>query len=473
MSVKQWLEDRLGLRLIRRGAIDRRVPKTPWYYGDGATLLLLFGVLVLTGPLLALSYNPSPEHAHESIRYINEQMLFGSFIRALHYWTAGAMVVMLFFHLLRVILVGGYKAPREGTWLFGVALFFLVLIMSFTGYLLRWDQRAITGIQLVLAMFDYVPFIGDGLVRFVMGQDAIGALTLTRLFGVHAIFVPLLLFGAVAAHFFLVIVNGVTSPAERLQPVATAEEQRALYKQAKNSPATGEPFYPDAAVKSGAMGLIVFSVPLLLAVFARPAPLGPRADLTAAAPFPAEEWWWSWYSALAALLPPSIAPAFYVGFPIALFVVLVALPFVDRRPERGIRKRPVAVGVVVVCALALVGLTALRQLSPWTGWPSETPPALPAGKVLTERAEEGRRLFAEYGCNGCHAVAGDGRRVGSDMTNLTRLMSYDELREFILDPPDDIAMPAYRGRLTGSELDALARFVLQAQTGPRQLEQTR
>src|SRR5690606_27693373 len=155
----------------------------------------------------------------------------GWFVRALHYWSAGLMVVVLFWHLFRQLLVAGYKPPREGTWLVGVLMFFLVLVMSLTGYVLRWDQRAISALPVAPVLLDRIPWIGGGLALLVQGGPHVGALTAARLCAVHVVSVPLLLLGLAAFHVSLVILPGVTSRLERERPVRTAEEQRALYQQ--------------------------------------------------------------------------------------------------------------------------------------------------------------------------------------------------------------------------------------------------
>jgi mono/diheme cytochrome c family protein len=203
-----------------------------------------------------------------------------------------------------------------------------------------------------------------------------------------------------------------------------------------------------------------------LAVLAGPGKLYPPANLVDRS-FPVEEWWWWWYSGLAALLPPKIAPAFHVLFPVALLLLLVALPFLDRGPARGIRNRPIATSVVVVCILGILVLSDLRRRSPWTGWPQAEPPRVPEGMQITERVERGRILFAEFGCYSCHPIAGRGPEVGTDFAQNKGLWSRAEIRNFILNPPREVAMPSYAGRLTRQELEALVEFCHAAQTFPR------
>ncbi len=462
--LRDWAVDRFGLKPIWDTALDRRVAKTPWYYGDGAALLLLLTVLVATGAAMSLTYTPSLDEAYASVKYITEDQVLGWFVRALHYWSAGMMVIMVLWHVLRQVLVAGYKFPREGTWLVGVVLFFAVLIMSFTGYVLRWDERGIYALRVALHMFSRVPWIGEGLAVFVQGGREIGATTLTRIFAVHVIFVPMLMVGAVAWHLYLVILHGVTSKEERKEEVDTAEEQKEMYEEQAEDPEKGETFHPETAIKSGAMAVVVFGIVVALAWWRGPAALMPEANLTSYA-FPAEEWWWAWYSGLIALLPSWIAPWFLVAFPVALFLAMVLLPLVDRSSKRGMAKRPWAVAVVAVVVIGVVGLTGLRMSSPWTGWPKPDPLPLPAGVTLTADAEAGRLLFARHGCTSCHGVAGVGRRAAVDLATLEAVRSQEELRAYILRPPDGVAMPSYDGKLTEEELRLLVEYVMVGQGG--------
>jgi ubiquinol-cytochrome c reductase cytochrome b subunit len=467
-SKRKWFSDRFAFGPIWRNVFDRRVPETPWYFGDGSTLTLLLVVLVVTGALMGMTYSPAIDSAYESVTYLTHKQTLGWFIRGLHYWSAGSMVVMLFFHLFRQILIAGYKAPREGTWLVGVLLFFAVIFMSFSGYLLRWDERAITAIKVALHMFHNVPLIGDWLVVLVQGGREMGPLTLTRIYGLHVVVVPLLIFALTAYHVYLVIHHGTTSVTEQKKDVETATEQRKVYKKDAKSEERGEHFYHETLGDSGLMAFTFLVLAVILTLTLGPPELMPEAAYLERS-FPAEEWWFAWYSGLIALLPNSIAPGFVVIFPLVLFIGMVLLPFIDRGPKRGMKNRPIAVSFVIFSVLAILVLSAIRVRSEWTGWPVEEPPPVPAGIKLSEEAEEGRQLFSTYGCNSCHAVGGHGRHVAVDMTHISRSMSFAELKAYIRQPPAGIAMPSYDD-IPSADIDRLAEFVLAAQTFPRAIE---
>jgi len=459
----EWTKDRFALQRIWQHVLDRRVAKGAWYFGDGATLFLLFCVLLATGAALTLGYTASPDKAYQSVRDISWKASFGWFVRGLHYWSAGLMVVMLCFHLFRQIMVGGYKSPREATWLIGVLLFFGVITMSLLGYVLRWDERGLYGLRVALNIFYRVPWIGESLVYFVQGGREITAVTLSRVYSGHVIFGPLMLIGLVGYHMYLVIVHSITSPTERKQPVRSGTEQRRVYQRDAQSEERGEVFFPETVAKSGLMAAVVLATALALTALYGTARLYPEANLHETS-HPAEEWWWSWFSSLAAYLPPWLATPVYVGFPLLLFVCLILLPFVERTPYRGIRNRPFATLGVAACVIALLGLSSLRIASPWTAWPQPTPPPAPDGMQLPPIAEQGRLQFAAFGCNSCHAIDGHGPRVGPDLAKLRRTWSQAELRKFILQPPPDVAMPPYRERMTEQQLDEVVSFVLVVQT---------
>jgi ubiquinol-cytochrome c reductase cytochrome b subunit len=408
---------------------------------------------------LALSYAPTPDTAYASVRYITYTAPLGWFVRGLHYWSAGAMMVMAWFHLFRVMVVGGYKFPREGTWLFGVLLLYAVFVMSFTGYLLRWDERAVYATILALHMFQNVPLIGDWIVLFVQGGPELGARTLTRLYAVHTLFTPAAMAMLLGYHLYLVLIHGVTSRAERSRPVASEEEQKELYDREKEE---GESFYPETVAKSGLFAVVLFLIVAGLAFFTGPLPLFPEANLVEPT-MPQGEWWYWWYSGLIALVPGVIAPALVVFFPILMFLALVGLPFLDRNPHRDIRHRPWIAITVVISVFLLIYLSYMRYHSPWTGWPTEELPPIPPGVQLSAQGESGRELFSQYGCNSCHPIDGYGPGLAPDLLGIGEHHTREEIRNYILDPSPDIPMPSYAGRLTEEELNDLITFLMELQ----------
>lgn len=464
--IRKWIDGRFAVSPILNFTLFRRVEKAPWYYGAGAALVLLLSVLVGTGVFLALSYSPSTQMAHHSVVQVSEINVLGWFVRGLHYWSAGMMVVCIVYHMFRQIILGGYKPPREGMWLVGVGLFVLVITNAYIGYTLRWDESGAAGVRVALNIMYRVPWIGDALVRIVQGGEAVGTETLSRLYALHVIIVPLLLLALASYHIYLLICHGVTTPAERRRPMASAEQQRKVRERVKHSSEEGTDFYPFTAAKSGSFALAVFVIALILTVVFRAPVLGPHPN-SLGQTLPKEEWWFHWISGLAALLPPAWTSIVYVGLPLLILLSLLVLPFFDRGPNRGARNRPVAVVLIAAIVIVLLALTGYRLKSPFTAWPRSDLPPIPANITLSTSAAEGRQLFVAYGCYNCHAIGGHGSGVGPNLTALDVRLSKWELINYIANPPMAIAMPAYQGIASAAELERLAEFVLVAQTFPR------
>ena len=156
-------------------------------------------------------YAPSPDHAYDSIRYLQKHVLSGALLRGMHHWGASAMVVLVFAHMIRVFTMGAYKYPREINWLLGVALLFVVLGFGFTGYLLPWDQKAYWATAVGTNIAGTTPGIGGMLVRLLRGGSRLGAATLSRFFALHVLLMPLLLTVVVFLHLAFVIRQGIAA----------------------------------------------------------------------------------------------------------------------------------------------------------------------------------------------------------------------------------------------------------------------
>src|SRR5664279_4242159 len=175
-SISQWIDDRIDMKTLRAQLIDRRVPwGLTWWHTLGSATLTVFFVQVVTGVVMAMYYSPSPDHAYDSIRYIESHVLSGHLLRGIHHWGASAMVVLVVAHMIRVFSLGSYKYPREMSWLFGVGLLFIVLGFSFTGYLLPWDQKAYWATQVGTNIAGSAPLVGGIMVNLLRGGAQLGA----------------------------------------------------------------------------------------------------------------------------------------------------------------------------------------------------------------------------------------------------------------------------------------------------------
>ena len=140
-NIIDWMDERTGIRKFWTSVEERSIPGgASWFYALGSTLLFLFSLQMLTGIFLAMYYVPTPDHAYASVKFIQDEAIFGSFVRGMHHWGASFMMVIIAFHMLRVFILGSYKKPREIVWLIGVGLIAVVFGFAFTGYLLPWGE---------------------------------------------------------------------------------------------------------------------------------------------------------------------------------------------------------------------------------------------------------------------------------------------------------------------------------------------
>ncbi len=214
-KISNWLEERTGWRQVWEGIFLRNIPKTNWLFTLGSATLFIALNQAITGILLTIYYVPTPDHAYDSVQFITTQVSAGWLIRGLHHWGASAMVIVTVLHMLRVILHGAYKFPREVTWFTGVFLLIIVIGFGFTGYLLPWDQKAFWATIVGTKIAEVTPFVGETLLRIMRGGPELSAVTLARFFGVHVWFLPAALLALVGVHLYLIIRIGISAPPKK------------------------------------------------------------------------------------------------------------------------------------------------------------------------------------------------------------------------------------------------------------------
>lgn len=174
----------------------------------GGISFLLFVVLTITGVLLMFYYVPSVERAYGDMQDLQYVVPFGPFLRNLHRWAAHAMIITVFLHMCRVFYTGSYKPPREFNWVVGVVLFVLTLLLSFTGYLLPWDQLAFWAITVGSSIAGYAPVIGKKFKFALLGGNVVGQGALLRFYVFHCILLPLIAVVLMAIHFWRIRKDG-------------------------------------------------------------------------------------------------------------------------------------------------------------------------------------------------------------------------------------------------------------------------
>ena len=191
--------------------------------GLGLVSFYLLMALVVTGVALMLYYTPSPPAAYRSMKDLQFVVTFGPVLRNMHRWAAHAMVIAVFLHMCRVFFTGGYKAPRQFNWVVGVCLLILTLGLSFTGYLLPWDQLAFWAITVGSNIASYAPWVGDSIKYLLLGGTIIGPGALLRFYVLHCVILPAAAMTLVALHFFRVRKDGLSAPpAPAPAPIAEA-----------------------------------------------------------------------------------------------------------------------------------------------------------------------------------------------------------------------------------------------------------
>jgi len=176
--------------------------------GLGLISFYLFIILSASGILLMFYYLPSTELAYRSMKDLEFAIFFGKVLRNIHRWAAHAMVISVFLHMCRVFLTGAYKPPREFNWVVGLCLLILTVLLSFTGYLLPWDQLAFWAITVGTSIVSYVPVIGEKIRYLALGGNVVGQSALLRFYVLHCVFLPLVMGILIGLHFWRIRKDG-------------------------------------------------------------------------------------------------------------------------------------------------------------------------------------------------------------------------------------------------------------------------
>ncbi|MEI6351217.1 MAG: cytochrome b N-terminal domain-containing protein [Verrucomicrobiota bacterium] len=460
-TVWEWIDDRLGLSELIGPMAKHPVPHNArWWYVFGSATLLAFIIQVVSGVALAFSYIPSSGEAYSSLQFITNEASFGSFLRAMHYFGASAMVLMVGIHALQVFLFGSYKFPRELNWVTGVLLLGLTLGMGFTGQLLRWDQTAVWSVIVAAEQASHAPLIGDWAARFTLGGDTVGGATLSRFFAIHVFVLPALIFAFIGGHLWLVLRHGISEPPTPGEPV-DKKTYRQKYQELLHK--TGQPFWPDSAWRDVVFGAAMAVVIILCALYFGPPELGKPPNPAIVEAYPRPDWYLLWYFAVLALLPPGAESVFIVFGPLLVGIALLLLPFLFSTGERSALRRPWAVASVILIVVMVGSLWRAGVYSAWS--PDFEARPLPVQVVDSTDAEvnQGARLFFSKACINCHAIEGQGGKRGPDLTAVGTRLAPEQMTLRILNGA--VNMPAFSNILKPEEVEQIVKF-LQTRTKP-------
>ena len=316
--------------------------------GAGGAAIFLSFILLVTGLLEMYYYIPTPAQAAISIETINTLVPFGSLIRNLHFWAGQFLVIVITIHLLRVTLTGAYAPPRRFNHVLGVALLALILLLNFTGYILRWDEGIHWALVVGANLLKTIPWIGDGLYQFVIGGTEPGESTLIRFYAWHIFGLTLGMVILMVWHTFRVRRDGgiaVPPPTER------KEKERITRFD---------------LLRREVLAMTIVGVVLLLFSLIIPAPIKqPISDVSVMTADSQAPWFFLWVQQLLKFGNP-----FLLGIllPVLVVVVLGAMPYIlpnAKREELGTwfpRGNRIAQVLAVLIMLGILLLTLLGAI---------------------------------------------------------------------------------------------------------------
>ena len=438
------VDHRTGLHTGLRQFLYEEIPQSSgWHQVFGSVALFLIMIQFFTGIMLAFNYAPTPGEAYNSLRYILTEVTAGRIMRGLHHWGASMIIVIVVLHMVQVFIWGAYKKPREGTWIVGVILLLLTLAYGLTGYLLPWDNRAYWGTVVATQIGATVPLAGPYVSRLLASTGDIGVVTFARFYGLHVLLLPPATMLLIGLHVFLVRRHGVApAPGDELKP--------------KKS------FYPEQVFKDTVAVFVAFAILFTLAIAVR-VPLERLADPTDSSYIPRPEWYFLFLFQMLKVFEGPLEVVGTVILPTVAILALVAAPFVDRGKIVKVRKRLLAMGIVVLAAVGWGGMTlaAIRSTPPQTA-ASSIDFSGPTQWMQLKPAElSGIHYYRQENCAACHNVTGTEAKAGPNLLNTAGRHDQPWMLQHFKSPqstsPGSAMQPV---NLTGPQLNDLAATML-------------
>jgi ubiquinol-cytochrome c reductase cytochrome b subunit len=315
-----------------------------WTRFCGSLSLVLVVLLFSSGAFLMFYYSPTPGAAYDSVDFAQFSVPFGDIVRGTHCYAWNLLLVVLGLHLAGTFLTAAYKAPRQLVWVSGVLIMLVVPLFIITGDLLPWDQKGYWTTQVRSSIISSVPGVGDLMLRLLQGGPRTGIVTLTRFYVLHCLFLPALLVVLVATHFHFLAHRGLSEP---------------LWKGKADRRCV--PLVPDLVNR----WLFLFAaVAVILGLVSAywPAPLDSPADPTDSAFVPKPEWWVLALNQLVSIFKGRLMFIGTAAIPGGLAALLMALPFLDRSPERRPAHRKTAMVVAIMIVVMLAGLSIMGYI---------------------------------------------------------------------------------------------------------------
>jgi ubiquinol-cytochrome c reductase cytochrome b subunit len=347
-----WIDDRFPLTKVWEEHLSKYyAPRNFnfWYY-FGSLALLVLVLQIVTGIFLTMHYKPDTELAFASVEYIMRDVPWGWLMRYLHSTGASFFFIVVYLHMFRAMLYGSHRKPRELLWIIGVIIFVALMAEAFMGYLLPWGNMSYWGAQVIISLFDAIPYVGPVLSEWIRGDFVVADATLNRFFAFHVIAIPLVLVVLVFVHIVALHKVGSNNP----DGIEIKKK-----KDANGIPLDGIPFHPYYTVKD-IVGVTVFLMVFAAVVFFAPELGGwflehdnfVPANILQTPPEIVPLWYFTpYYSILRANTVSFILDAKVWGviFMALSIMVFFFLPWLDRSPVKSIRYR----GWIYKSALAL------------------------------------------------------------------------------------------------------------------------
>jgi len=363
-SMLGWIDDRLPLtRTWNTHMGEYYAPKNfnMWYFFGVFSLLVLVNQL-LTGIWLTMNYTPSAEEAFASVEYIMRDVEYGWLLRYMHSTGASAFFIVVYMHMMRALLYGSYKKPRELIWIFGMLIFVALMAEAFVGYVLPWGQMSYWGAQVIISLFGAIPVVGEDIVTWIRGDYLISGITLNRFFALHVVALPIVLLALVVLHILALHEVGSNNP----DGVEIKKN-----KDANGIPLDGIKFHPYYSVHD-IQGIAVFLFFFCGVIFFAPEMSGfflefanfEEANALKTPAHIAPVWYFTpFYSVLRAV------PDKFWGF--VFFAASVAIPFalpwLDRSPVKSWRYRGMLNRVMLllfVVSFLILGVLGVKSPTP-------------------------------------------------------------------------------------------------------------
>lgn len=359
-----WVDSRLPVIEFWEAHLSKYyAPKNfNFFYFFGSLALLVLVIQIVTGIFLTMHYKPDAELAFASVEYIMRDVNWGWLMRYMHSTGASAFFVVVYLHMLRGLMYGSFKEPRELIWIFGMLIYLCLMAEAFMGYLLPWGQMSYWGAQVIVNLFGTIPVIGDDLALWIRGDYVVSDATLNRFFALHVIAVPIVLLGLVVAHIAALHTVGSNNP----DGIEIKKN-----KGPDGIPLDGIPFHPYYTVKD-IVGVVVFLFIFALVVFFAPEMGGyflEHANFEPANPLATPEhiapvWYFTPFYTVLRAIPNPFWGVVAMG---AAVMVLFFLPWIDKNRVRSIRYRSALYKVnlfVFLVAFVWLGYLGMQAVTP-------------------------------------------------------------------------------------------------------------